>query len=401
MKIQSKSNILLRQIQRVKTLRRWKNIYKSRVNAKIYMNVDFTNNQYTSKYILEESNVKILSMAKKSGSWVKFGFTNARIIFWTSRYLSQFKGLPNIQQTRNFGIGIIKSAKFKNLDQVEISSEEIPSSLNIYNHAITSSKTRSDLDEAFYMCVNGASSFQHFIEDCLPILGLAKKTLDKRPFIPIILKKPDSNFHDFDFFFELLDIKNPKVFIEEGSIRVKNLHIIDFYPFNAIYCLPKDMYQSVHELVALKNPSLTNKEKNLVVITRQQATRNYADLSVIREEAIQWSEIMGLNPIFIDPSSESLSTVKHVFSNAKYIFGIHGGAIYNVIFAPKNATLIEIVPTKDSQSLMHMVMSFGLNYFPYAIEAHFNDAKIPIGKDDFRCIFKAIQEWKNSSSKHS
>jgi hypothetical protein len=390
------------QIQRLKTLRRWKSIYMSKVNAKIYMDVDFTNNQsYKSKYILAESNVKVLSRAKKSGSWVKFGFTNARIIFWTSRYLSQFKGLPNIQQTRNFGIGIIKSAKFKNLYQVEISSEEIPSSLNIYNHAIISSKAKSDLDEAFYMCVNGASSFQHFIEDCLPILGLAKKTLDKRPFMPIILKKPDANFHNFHLFFELLAIRNPKVFIEEGNIIVKKLHIIDFYPFNAIYCLPKDMYKSVHELVARKNPSFNNKKKNLVVIARRQATRNYADPGVIREEVMGWSEIMGLNPIFIDPSSESLTAVKHVFSNAKYIFGVHGGAIYNVIFAPENATLIEFVPTKDSQSLMHMIMSFGLNYFPYAIEANFNDAKISIGKEDLRCIFKAIEASENSSSKHS
>ena len=53
-----------------------------------------------------------------------------------------------------------------------------------------------------------------------------------------------------------------------------------------------------------------------------------------------------------------------LFSNARLIFGIHGGALSNINFAPSGTTIIEIMPYKSNKSSLPIVCSmFDPNQF--------------------------------------
>jgi hypothetical protein len=380
-------------MERVKYLRRYRKVFGNEIKINVVNQVKFMNDlKYSTKLITAENNHCYLKMCRKSGSWVNIGFKGIRAIFWTSRYLNYFKGLPNVSYTRNFGTGIIRSSDLISLRNVVISSAQNSNSLNIYSHQIRSNKHNLLSESAFYLCVNGANSFQHFIQDLLPILTLAQPFLQKNPRIPILLKKPDLRFTSFEDFFKLLDIKNQKIYIEDGDLTVDNLFFINFNPINAIYAHPRELYAKMHNSFHKVIPERTHRQKNLVLLIRNEATRNFDNLEEICNKLTAIAKSLRLTPIFINPSNESFETVIDVFGNAEVILGAHGGAMYNVVFAPSGATVVEFVTITDTDSLLHMSMSLGLNYFPYAIKSGKRDSKIFVSADDIDCIFYTLKE---------
>ena len=385
------SRLLRVQLERLKHRRRYRGFYAKGIEKQLLYEIKFKEIQeYDSISLMVGSNMDALKKCRKSGSWIVVRIAGVRAIFWTSRYLNYFYKLPVTHHTRNFRPGLINSARFEVLYQASITSNQFHSSLNMYSNSIKVCSQPKSFQQAFYLCINGGDNFQHFIQDLVPVLSLAKNFLDKNRQIPILLNKPNASFTSFDLFFDLLEIHNPKVFVENVQFNVEELYLIDFQPFNAVYCLPSEMYKSAHSLIKKKlNTDMRNKQ-NLILIVRQGLTRNFANLSELEDTITSKANALGLKPIFINPSTEDMTTVIEVFKNARYIFGIHGGAMYNAIFAPINSTVIEFVTTKDTDSLSHMIRSFGINYLAYAVESGKGDLKITVTRSDLNDIFDEL-----------
>lgn len=346
--------------------------------------------RYASKAIISDKNSDTLTVCKKSGSWVTIKLFNKRFSFWTSRNLRYFRKIDsNLIHTRNFGIGVITGAQIATLSKVRVKHAPTASSLNIYDHEISTSKS-INFDNGFYMCVNGSDQYQHFVQDFLPILAFVSPFLRDNPNMPLILKKSIKNVKQYEYYFDLLDVRNPIIHIDNHDIGIDNLYILDFIPISAIYCLPQEIYFNLYRIVSQNKKFKICLIKNLVLLIRNEMTRNFSNQSLFQDELIRRAKALNLNPIFLNPSVDSLSSVIDALSNARYVFAMHGGAVFNMIFAAPDCTFIEFITTDSTDSLSHMIRSFGLSYMPYAVYGSKGSTEIEITKADLDNIFHAL-----------
>lgn len=383
--------MIKKQVQRFKDRRSYRTI-TPRISAS-YVNATYSFAStpiYDSKVIISNENLHYLKLCKKSGSWISIKLFKKRFVFWTSRNLSYFRRIDsNLIYTRNFGIGVITGAMITILSKAHVKQSPINNSLNIYNHEINRGKT-INFNEAFYMCVNGSDQFQHFVQDFLPILAFIKPFLRDNPNMPLILKKSIKNVKHYQYYFNLLEIRNPLIYIDEFDIGIETLYILDFTPISALYCLPQEFYSSLYRVVTQNKAYKICLKKNLVLFIRNEITRNFSNQSSLEHELTLRSKLLDLNPIFLNPSVDSLDSIIDALSNARYVFALHGGAVYNMIFAAPDCTLIEFITTDSTDSLLHMIRSFGMSYMPYAINASKGSVEIKVTKADLDSIFHTL-----------
>jgi hypothetical protein len=385
---------LKNQINRIRHRRKYRPIISSRFFRKDFQIISSTFKEepvYTGHFLTEPNNLYLLKKLHKSGTWKSIVLFRNRMSFWTSYNRRYFSEDPKPTNTKNFGLGVIKSGKIESIESVLIKSKSEMSSLNIYSHKVYPNAKTADINEAFYLCVNGSDQFQHFIQDCLPIITHVKKFLEKHPDLPLIVNRPGADFLNYEYYFNLVGIKNPRTYIEEKSLTIKILYLLDFKPINAIYCLPSEMYRRMFEIVLQNKAYKETEKKNLVCFIRDSKSRNFKNEQLVKQELSKHADKLGLNPFFINPSCIDLNSMIEVLSNAIYIFGAHGGAIYNMVFASPDATLIEFVTTEHADSLSHLILSFGQNYMPYAIPMSKDDLNFSVSEKDFDLIFKILE----------
>ena len=393
--------MLNEQNNRFKNRRRFKQVVSKNVEKKNLIEQICFDKKFLSigELIYSKNNSSTLKSCKKSGSWLVFYLLNKKLYFWTSLNLKYFQKYPNLSNTRNLST-IINRAEFISLNHVTINSDSVLGSLNIYDHEIYNGVTHNFINEALYLCVNGSSDFQHFVQDFLPILCQVKPFLNQNPEMPIIINRPNSKFMNHDLFFNILKIYNPLSYIQDSNISIKKLYMLDFQPINAIYSLPKELYANTFTQIAnYKDANITDR-KNLVFFVRDEQTRNISNIDFVRNELIKFAKLKNLNPIFINPSNLTIKELIDALSNAKYIFGVHGGAMYNCIFASKEAVIIELITAKATDSLLGMMQGFGLNYFPYALNFGKGDKQFEISKYDINSILNSLDAFENSKLKH-
>jgi len=381
------------QIERITKRRKYKEIFISPQFSRQLENrsTEFKKvAQYTGRLITNSNNIDQLRNCRKSGSWVVISIFRAKIYFWTSYYRKYFTKLPNITDTKNFAVGIITHSGIEMIENVLVEAKSTINSLNIYNHKLFPTSKKPELNEAFYLLVNGSNQFQHFVQDCLPILVHIKSFLERNPTIPLIVNKPNMNLSTYKYFFNLIGVTNPHIFIEDKSLTVKNLYLLNFKPKNPIYGLPQEMYASMYSHILTHKIYRKSMVKNLVCFVRTEKTRNFKNEDFIKVELTKRAKELGLRIFFINPTYENTDYVVEVLSNAKYVFGAHGGALYNMIFAAPDATLIEFIATESTDSLYHLIRSFGQNYFPYAIPMSKTSNYFTVSKNDLDLIFESL-----------
>jgi hypothetical protein len=240
----------------------------------------------------------------------------------------------------------------------------------MYSSIITesTSQVKADLKMAVFMDVSGAGSFQHFIQDCLPIISLIQDLPEITKEIPIIVREPDHNFFSFQSYLEGINCQNPIHFLRSGaSITVEQLYFFRFDPFNALYSLPPLLYESTYSKFHSLGHSAPTEKRNVVLVNRNEKIRNFDDIELIVAQLETWCRQKNLDLTVFDPKTSNFNEIRKVFSKTKYVFAVHGGANYNMIWAPPDATLVEFIPTKSTDSLFHMTLSYGQNYLPYAL----------------------------------
>ena len=346
---------------------------------------------YCGKLITEPANTENLKLCKKSGTWVQVQFLRKNFNFWTSVERKYFKTNSSFHDTVVANQNLITAAKLVVLKSVRIIHyKKDGSSLNLYNSKIKKNKTLENNEKGLFLNVKGSESFQHFVAEALPILGLVRSFLNNEPDLQIVMPKPLSNFKSHRFFFERLGITNPITYIEKNTLHFNNLYMIELDPLNAIYATPIDLYKNVYNLIHQKQENQAIKMENLVVFQRNQKTRNFANPKKLKQLFKKYANELNLNLIFLDSNTIEVNDLLNILGNAKYVFGAHGGANYNMIWANKNATLIEFIPIHSTDSLQHLVLSVGQKYFPYAIDFGKRDFDFEVTDIDLDRIFAEL-----------
>jgi hypothetical protein len=340
---------------------------------------------YKGDLLVVPSNLAKLMLCMKSGSWQASRLSFAKGYRWTSRFHPYFADEERMAYSRQANPAFMQEVQLKVFKKCRVALDpDRHKSLNMYACLVDLSFDKPTYSQAILLGINGADSFQHFIQDCFPLLSLVESLDEIPPSAPLILLLPSDTFPLLTSYLQSLGIKRPVIFISDQiSFVVEDLFVLDFKPFNALYNLPASMYLSLYE--KLQRPP-SQKFNKVIIVERNEKTRNFADIELLKYKIGNWANSHNLDLVILKPHLEELGTMIRLFGESKYVFAIHGGANYNIIWAPQDCTLVEFIPMFSTNSLFHLALSFGQNYLPFALTHDFKDAVFHVSEAEIDSI---------------
>lgn len=194
------------------------------------------------------------------------------------------------------------------------------------------------------LLVPDGGSFQHFVDGVLPKLMQARDILLAAN-VSVLLHPPG------------------------GRIIGQMLSRLGFSTNSLIYYYG-GYYKSGHQVNACVtppyHPTLWSKARRLLGVNDQlKDDANWLIILMLRTRS--WKagrHIVNVTPLLqtlrarygarlhVFYGENDLDKAKALFSRARALVGVHGGAFYNMLFAPLNTTVVEIMPTLDSGTVL-------------------------------------------------
>ena len=340
-----------------------------------------------SAIFLDEFNQK-LSKCSKSGGYKKyFGhwvWVNKRIIYFSNNQdkILNYGGVPNF----------ISEAALVCAKNAEIFPNKfIDNYRQKYTFFITQNKSGvNDLDQAISFNIGGANSFQHFLQDCLPVIAMSKKFLDRNPKIPILLPQPNSSFKNRDYFLKKIGITNKIIESNKiDSLRVRELYFWNFYPFNAQYSLPPIFYKELRSIISDQNSNC--RKRTVILFIRTEKTRNYRKLEELKKFLHNFANLNNLDFEIINTSAEEIASLEQKIKRALILIAIHGGSTFNAIFCPADCTTIEFIPIRNTNSNVNFFSYSGLKYLPIPSDFDFYDEFVDVSIPDLELALSKLK----------
>jgi len=299
--------------------------------------------------------------AKNGGYKIIFGR-----YFWTHKSLryfdfknSIFGGIPS--SIHNSSICLIKRVSY---------FPETISDNNISKYTFTVKRNKMndfDLENGFAFNFSGANLFQHFVQDCLPILAASKKFLGQNPHIPILLPKFLGDSKIREHYIEALGIRNEVIETNFTKISIRNLFYWNFEPRPLKYILPDSFYKILQNEMSYLYKG--RKSEKLVLVTRKEKFRNFANEQDVIKTCKFIAQKLKLDLVVIDSSTANFKDWKTQIPAAKIIIGMHGGALFNLIFAKPGTQLFEFVPMIGTDSTINTFAKLGVRVITVPIES--------------------------------
>ena len=295
--------------------------------------------------------------------------------YWSHRKLQFFDSKKNIYG----GIPkIIKNTQICNVSKIDYLPHEIEhNNVSKYTFKIKKSKSNKfDVKKAMSFNYGGANSFQHFIQDCLPVIVASKDFLIQNPDIAILLPKPIESFSSRSRILKWIGINNLVIDTNFEKVCIDEFYFWNFKPFAAKYTLPKVWYKKLYDEINYSelNP-ITDK---LVLITRNERMRSFLNTEEIISELKLISNDLNLDLLVIESSSVDISKYRDTLSCASVIISMHGGANYNLVFADKNCLFFEFVPIQNTGSTIDFISGLGIRYIPVPLNFSFAENNIHV-----------------------
>lgn len=338
-----------------------------------------------------KDNLEMLKLCTKSGSWVVRKTPTKRKIFWTSRPRQYFTKFPSLTESLTLNTQLLNKVNLLHIADCSVSrSQRAQTSLNMYVSRLSSKTIGKEIDSALLLDVSGGYSFQHFIQDTLPLLALLKQSHPVIADVPLILPICNSSFMGRSAYLDAMGVRNPIIEIDTiPSLHVKNLYIFDFKPLNALYGLPASVYYQTFKM--FQRPKLDMSQKrSVLLVERNQQNRNFENITMVSDLLRSWAKSKELAFDTINTAQATFKETRDCFNRAAYIFAIHGGANYNIIWSQPDATLIEFIPVSATDSLIELALSFGMNYLPYAVNHDKGDPQFIIGDKELQNILQVL-----------
>jgi len=320
-----------------------------------------TNNQ--SIYI-EEKWLDELSECYKFGGYKKF----LGKFYWSHKKFKYFDFRNNIFD----GIpNLLKSTQLLHLQDVLYFPRALrPNEVSKYTFRVKKNRSSNfDIEHAIAFDLGGADSFQHFIQDCLPIILMSKEILTLKSNLVLLLPPSNLNFQTRTELIRILGITNKIIESGSQSIAIKNLYYWNFDPLNAKFILPAGLESKLFKIFREQNTN--NIQNKIILITRNEASRNFANLEIILSSLTDLAKDLDLEFNLIDSSTAKLNEYKEELPKAKIVVSMHGGANYNLIFCSAKTLFFEFIPMKETNTLINFFKNSGLTYIPVPIDFRF------------------------------
>ena len=185
-------------------------------------------------------------------------------------------------------------------------------------------------------------AFQCFLDGTVPKIIQALKYL-KNPEVKILLKSPRDKI--IKEFLTKLNFSEDRIVWHQQSKTVGAHNLL--FTCNTP---PLHPYLWHRERVLLGSPEtlqVPKKEGSIVIITRSgcfncgRKILNTPELQLALQKKFKKTNVL----LFKGPLNYQ-DTI-NLFFNASVVIGTHGGGMYNIIFCPKNTTVIEVMPTHE------------------------------------------------------
>ncbi len=309
----------------------------------------------------------------KNGGYKKLLMRN----YWSHNSLKYFNfemgifgGVPNL----------ITSSSICLVRNVNYFPEMIePNNVSKYTFSLRRSRAKeSKLPAGFAFNFSGSNSFQHFIQDCMPILAASKEFLINNPDLPILAPKFHGDSKIRDQLIKLLDIKNEIIETTTDCISIRELYFWNFKPFGFKYSIPEIFYSILQR--ELDYIYSKKKSSKLVLITRKEQTRNFANEEEVIFKCSLLAQKLGLELVVINSKEASFEDWLKQLPEAKVVIGMHGGALFNLILSKPGTLLFEFVSTTGTDSVINTFTRLGIKVVPIPIQSTKNqtsDIEVP------------------------
>jgi hypothetical protein len=224
------------------------------------------------------------------------------------------------------------------------------------------------LDKVYSLLNFEGRSWQHFMQDALPILMFGLDTLRKDPSIDIMMYEPTSWLNGT--FLEVMsyfNLDNKVVFIPYGQEIVLNVKTL--YNFEADPTIPVCWWNNWFYEGANKIFNTSTENKNVIMIARSNSRfiENFDEIAQIVEE---YATANNLNFYKVDPANLSPQDLFSIFNKAHTVLSPNGGASFNMMFCNPNTKFIEVGFTEWSYILYNMASAIKLKYYVLPIKGH-------------------------------
>jgi len=323
--------------------------------------------EFRNNILLLPEFLPTLHEAKKSGGWSSRVVFGKHIYMWRVSNFSYWR--PVLKKFYEVGghSQNIKSLELRKYSNVEYISQSMPgNSLNMYSFFITFQNQNSAkliLDRAITLEFSAGYAFQHFIDHAYAYINFLSEFLKKNPGVHVILPAPNKSFIDREFLLNKIGVLNPiHNAIAGESINIRELIVLKALPKDILYSVP---YSLTSLLSSKVNSELkSTKNKKIALIIREEKNRNFNDLNEIIDQLLNFASNNGLELQLIYPNRISTKELANLLSDCLIFVGLHGGAMCNLLFMPKNSYILEIVPDNEGASLFHLAIGGGFKYLP-------------------------------------
>jgi hypothetical protein len=328
-----------------------------------------------------------LNMCSKSGGYKKyFGkwiWVNHRIKYFPQEEnnIVYWGGVPNF----------ITKAKLVYLENSIIYPNKYPGNFNQkYTFYIKQNKIKAyDIEKAISFNIGGANYFQHFMQDCLPIIAKTRNFLEENPDVIILMPKANKNFTNRKILLDKIGIKNSIFETDEiASLKVRVLYFWNFTPYNSKYNLPPIFNKALREIVMSDKNVIEN--RSIVLLVRSEKMRKFKDNSKIIKCLKVISDLNNLDFEVVNTTFEDINTVSSKLKKAIIIIGIVGGNTYNAIFCPDDCTVIEIVPVRNTDSNINFISYSGIRYIPFPLVFDHSDEEVDVPTGELAALVSGV-----------
>jgi capsular polysaccharide biosynthesis protein len=230
--------------------------------------------------------------------------------------------------------------------------------------------------------VGGSESFQHFVQDCLPLITFIKQKTDLFDSNTILIKELKPSSESILLILELLFPELDFIYLNKSTVfSINCLKVISFHPKNYVFSLPREVVSSLNREVEKMNLTMDISNSLIFLDRGRQKSRNIENIDDLFRALKTFLNQKGFDFVVIDTSSAPLKGSIPTIRTAKIILGVHGGSMYNAIFAHKDAVIMELLPTINTDSVANLFVDLGFRYAPIFLDYDKSDKSFQVPID--------------------
>ena len=241
--------------------------------------------------------------------------------------------------------------KLKKIDLIKYSIREISS-------IFIRKKQLNKLENKFFVTTDHSNVYFHWITEVLSKIIFLQNKVTK----PDILI--DEKLINYDFVkFSLVMLNVKYTLIESKSpYKIKNFKFVSFDTPSGNY--DKKMIKELSSKLKFKND--ISKIERIWISRRSMAHR-----SIENEDELQ-AILEKFQILIVDPNNLDYGEQVKLFQNCKFLSGIHGGGLVNMMYMPENSTILEVRQPKDDKNNCYFTLSSDLDHQYYYLESEYS-----------------------------